>query len=340
MGMWDKVKTMAGNAVDHVNIAANEWSVISTERAMHTASKGTPQHDQLQKQIEIAKKNVERSKSAIKHRNAMYADLEKEAAALESNTPSMEGDIADGIDEALGLKDPEPQVEQNMSMEAEIASGLEDALGVSEQELSDMETEMQAEMNEFEPVAAERERPEDIQNIVDNMDKRIQEREGITLEEKVSKEREALRQAQERGEPAPASILDELGNKEQEDLSPEDKFKMSLEEEFSSLEADNVQRVYSNKVRQSIAEGEMVKQGHTDGIESPEVDSMEKVGIATQVLSEKMGLDMPELPDEGLTPENVQSYADAFSDKLSAQERESGVSLQMEVSKEQEGHVL
>lgn len=46
---------------------------------------------------------------------------------------------------------------------------------------------------------------------------------------------------------------------------------------------------------------------------------------------------MPELPDEGLTVENVKDYTNAFSDSLSNKQIESGVSLQMEVSKEQEG---
>ena len=334
MGMWDKIKKSAGNLADNVNVMVGEFSAEAAKVKMQTASKGTPEYAALQKQAEIARKNVERSKAVIKHRNAMFEDIKKEEAALNSDKPSMEGDIADGIDEALGMKEPEvQQTQEPMSMESEIAAGIEDALGVSEAELADME----AEMDDFEPVAAERERPQDVQDIVDKMDARIQEREGITLEEKVAQEREALRAAQERGEPAPASILDELNKKEPKELSPEDQFRLNIEEEFSSLEAEDVQRVYNNKVRQTLAEDAMVKQGHTDGIENPEVDSMEKGGIATQVLSEKMGVEMPELPDEGLTVENVKDYTNAFSDSLSNKQIESGVSLQMEVSKEQEG---
>jgi len=195
MGMWDKIKKSAGNLADNVNVMVGEFSAEAAKVKMQTASKGTPEYAALQKQAEIARKNVERSKAVIKHRNAMFEDIKKEEAALNSDKPSMEGDIADGIDEALGMKEPEvQQTQEPMSMESEIAAGIEDALGVSEAELADME----AEMDDFEPVAAERERPQDVQDIVDKMDARIQEREGITLEEKVAQEREALRAAQER----------------------------------------------------------------------------------------------------------------------------------------------
>lgn len=291
MGMWDKIKKSAGNLADNVSVMVGEFSAESAKIKMQTASKGTPEYAALQKQVEIAKENVERSKAAIKHRNAMLDGIDKEEATLNTEEQSKDGEL----------------------------EGIE------------------AEMDGFEPMVEARERPQDIQDIVDKMDARIQEREGITLEEKVAQERKALREARERGEPAPSSILDELNNKEPEELSPEEAFKLNIEEEFSSIELEDVQRTYNNKVRQTLAEDVMIKQGLTDGIENPEVDSMEKVGIATQVLSEKMGVDMPELPDEGLTVENVKDYTSAFSDSLSNKQIESGVSLQMEVSKEHEG---
>lgn len=102
----------------------------------------------------------------------------------------------------------------------------------------------------------------------------------------------------------------------EESLTPEEAYKQKLEQQYEAIEVEQIAGVYKIKVRQNLAEQKLMDEGHPELVEDPEVNSMEKIGIATQVTAEKFGIEMPEVPDEGLTEENIQEFTNEFNVNL------------------------
>lgn len=101
--------------------------------------------------------------------------------------------------------------------------------------------------------------------------------------------------------------------KAEEGLSPKEEYRKALEEELEVVGLEEVGGKYRVTVRQSLAEQDLIDEGHPELVENPELEPMDKISIATEVTAEKLGVDAPELPEEGLTKDNVQEYTNSVS---------------------------
>ncbi len=122
-----------------------------------------------------------------------------------------------------------------------------------------------------------------------------------------------------------------------EELSPQEVYKKDLERQFDVIAKEEVKGVYRIKVRQAVAEQELVEAGALDMVEHPEVGLEDKVETLTHVAAARVGLEAPEKSEQENVLDRVREYSSAMEEQLSTIEPKD---LSMEVEKERDGHSL
>jgi hypothetical protein len=240
--------------------------------------------------------------------------------------------------ELTGKEDLSPVQEEPATSVEEPVEELEETLGFIQPEdfaVMAMGTTEEREISQH---------PADIQEILNKVDRHAQETKGVSLEEMVTIERAKMQEAREKVgfEPINAQAEEpivEMNSEalaveletEIEEVTLEEAYKQKLTEQFDTVEVSEISGVYKIKVRQSIAEQKLLDDGYPELVEDPEMKPMEKVGIATEVVCEKTGIEMPVVPDEGLTPDNVQEFTNDFTATLSDDRNYAEVKMTMSI---------
>lgn len=107
--------------------------------------------------------------------------------------------------------------------------------------------------------------------------------------------------------------------------TPTDMYAAELAEEMADMNADEAVHRYKRDIRQSMVE-------ELYGQDDFEVSPVERIEAASKVLSEKVAIDLPEKPEEGLNLETMQSYTDSLISSVEEKNQQIDKSMTMDLS--------
>lgn len=163
------------------------------------------------------------------------------------------------------------------------------------------------------------------------------EKSGVDLEQYNERAEQALYNKEENAALNTDEVVLQPDLEHVEELSPQEVYKKDLEQQFDVIAKEEVKGVYRIKVRQAVAEQELVEAGALDMVEHPEVGLEDKVETLTHVAAARVGLEAPEKSEQENVLDRVREYSSAMEEQLSIIEPKD---LSMEVEKERDGHSL